>query len=280
MTFTFDELTPRRVRAGSARPTMFDRLPAVYRDPARFRPTRILEPGPGEDLTAMTDDEMLELGAEGAATTAVQQALARARHDPGPADGAFGPRTQDAVRTFQRRRGLLVDGIVGPETLGELTAPLLQRFLDGLQDVFDPLLSTLDNLVAYIDVDTAPEAIVRWLAWMVGAGGSAGGDAARDRELVARALELHRREATRQGVAELVAIHLGIPTGRVRVTDGSSTSWDPDPHATVDVARSVKVTVEIPTEAVPRPLRDGEQLVAVVAATLPAGLTVELVLSG
>jgi len=35
-------------------------------------------------------------------------------------DGIFGPGTQSAVRAFQKRHGLVVDGIVGPKTWAEL----------------------------------------------------------------------------------------------------------------------------------------------------------------
>ena len=38
-------------------------------------------------------------------------------------DGIFGPKTQAAVRQFQRQQGLTVDGIVGPKTQAALTSP-------------------------------------------------------------------------------------------------------------------------------------------------------------
>ena len=37
-----------------------------------------------------------------------------------PVDGLYGPVSRAAVRAFQKRKGLVVDGIVGPQTLGAL----------------------------------------------------------------------------------------------------------------------------------------------------------------
>jgi peptidoglycan hydrolase-like protein with peptidoglycan-binding domain/uncharacterized protein YegP (UPF0339 family) len=46
----------------------------------------------------------------------LQHQLARAGFAPGPVDGRFGPRTERAVRAFQRARHLRVDGIAGALT--------------------------------------------------------------------------------------------------------------------------------------------------------------------
>ena len=51
---------------------------------------------------------------------ALQHRLARAGFIPGPFDGRYGRLTRAAVMRFQAARGLVVDGIAGPITLGVL----------------------------------------------------------------------------------------------------------------------------------------------------------------
>jgi hypothetical protein len=50
----------------------------------------------------------------------VQRALEAAGYAVGQIDGIYGPKTEEAVKAFQRDRGLEDDGIVGPKTCAAL----------------------------------------------------------------------------------------------------------------------------------------------------------------
>lgn len=52
----------------------------------------------------------------GAKVVEIQNALLAAGIDPGPVDGIFGNATATAVAAFQAQAGIVVDGVVGPET--------------------------------------------------------------------------------------------------------------------------------------------------------------------
>lgn len=53
---------------------------------------------------------------EGAGVALLQHYLQRLGHNPGPADGQYGPRTAAAVERFQREQGLAADAKAGPRT--------------------------------------------------------------------------------------------------------------------------------------------------------------------
>ncbi|WP_096436468.1 peptidoglycan-binding protein [Alteribacter populi] len=59
-------------------------------------------------------------GSRGADVRYVQQRLNTLGFNVGTADGIFGPKTEAGVKAFQKARGIGVDGIVGPQTYGEL----------------------------------------------------------------------------------------------------------------------------------------------------------------
>ncbi len=59
-------------------------------------------------------------GSSGSAVTQIQQKLSNWGYYSGSIDGIFGSRTEKAVRDFQQKNGLTVDGIVGDATLKAL----------------------------------------------------------------------------------------------------------------------------------------------------------------
>ena len=71
-----------------------------------------------------TLDRQVDLSADAATTTAenrtIQTKLKRWGYYTGNVDGIYGPLTREAVRYFQRKNGLSVDGIVGPQTAAAL----------------------------------------------------------------------------------------------------------------------------------------------------------------
>jgi immune inhibitor A len=68
------------------------------------------------------DDPVLRKGSKGPAVRRLQQSLINLGFNPGPVDGDFGPKTDQAVRAYQASRGLVADGIVGPLTWAALHA--------------------------------------------------------------------------------------------------------------------------------------------------------------
>lgn len=69
-----------------------------------------------QDAEAVT----YQKGSTGSTVTTIQQKLSRWGYYSGKVDGVYGSKTVEAVKYFQRKNGLAVDGKCGPKTLAAL----------------------------------------------------------------------------------------------------------------------------------------------------------------
>ena len=67
---------------------------------------------------------VLEVGSSGSDVTKVQKKLIQYGYMTGSADGRYGEKTRDAVKWFQKKNGLTVDGRVGADTAAALGVTL------------------------------------------------------------------------------------------------------------------------------------------------------------
>lgn len=75
---------------------------------------------PGIEASGMPTTTLLRRGSRGEEVRMLQEALNALGFNCGAVDGIFGPKTEAAVKAFQRQYGLTVDGIVGPQTWGKI----------------------------------------------------------------------------------------------------------------------------------------------------------------
>lgn len=69
-----------------------------------------------------TDDDALRMGATGTAVKELQTMLKKLGYYNGSIDGTYGSGTYSAVRTFQQKNGLIVDGVAGSATLKKISS--------------------------------------------------------------------------------------------------------------------------------------------------------------
>jgi peptidoglycan hydrolase-like protein with peptidoglycan-binding domain len=105
------------VADGVAGPQTYGALNAVSQAPAAPA-----APAPAAPATGLVSGSpSLKVGSKGSKVSALQSAL----NTLGATllvDGDFGPKTDAAVKAFQRANGLLVDGVVGPVTAGKINS--------------------------------------------------------------------------------------------------------------------------------------------------------------
>jgi phage tail-like protein len=140
-----------------------------------------------------------------------------------------------------------------------------ELFCSALDDVIAPVVSTLDNLPAYLDVGTAPADLLPWLAHWIGMPGDQSVGSRPHRELLQTAARLQGWQGTRRGIELAVAAVLGLRCA-VQDSGGADWSWDADTPMPGQARRSMEVVVFRP----PARAVDERHLEALVTSLKPA----------
>lgn len=138
------------------------------------------------------------------------------------------------------------------------------RFTTGLDAVLSALLSTMDNLPAYLDPALAPEDFLVWLASWVSAELDPAWPLPLRRVVVRRAVASHRWRGTARGLVQRLELALGV---RAEVLDGSGVRWSSTPDAEPPEASPDRVVVRV-WEPV-----DRDRVEALVASVCPVHIT-------
>ena len=141
-----------------------------------------------------------------------------------------------------------VDDLLSPHPLGERMPAVYtdddftQRFTQALDEVLAPVFTVLDCFPAYLDPRLAPPDFVDWLAGWVALDLDESWSGPQRRELVARAVRLHRFRGTRRGLAEHVWLLTG---GRVDIADSGGTSVSQHPQGPMPGSSPAHVLIRI-----------------------------------
>lgn len=166
-----------------------------------------------------------------------------------------------------------ISGLPSPHPLGGTLPGLYaddhftQALCAGLDEVLAPVIGTLDNFPAYLDLATAPDDVVPWLARWVGMSVQAAMPADRQRELLQSAVELQGWLGTPRGVQLSLEALLGVSA---TVEESGGSAWSMDPHAELpgDPVPSVRVRVTVPKGSADAVSRD--RIESLVADVTPA----------
>jgi phage tail-like protein len=106
--------------------------------------------------------------------------------------------------------------------------PFVEGFCSALDEVLAPVLCTLDNLPAYLDVATAPDDLLPWLAAWTGMTLDPGQSRERQRSLLRQAVALQGVQGTPRGIELAVEAVFGL---RSEVQETGAVTWSSDPDA-------------------------------------------------
>ena len=141
----------------------------------------------------------------------------------------------------------------------------VRRFCEALDEVLSPVLCTLDNLPAYLDVATAPDDLLPWLAAWTGMSLDPGQPRERQRALLRQAVSLQGIQGTPRGIELAVEAVFGL---RAEVQETGAVSWSMDTDAPLPGEPDQAFVVRV--HAVAGQAVDRQRLDLVVSAVKPA----------
>lgn len=164
-----------------------------------------------------------------------------------------------------------IPGLASPHPLGPSLPAVYQEdqfaqaLLEGLDEVLAPVISTLDNLDAYLDPRLTPDDFLSWLGNWVGFAIDESWDLERRREGVARAVEMYRLRGTAAGLGQQVEMHTG---GTVEIVENGGSAWSIDAGGELPGSQKAMVVVRVHVDD-PKAV-DPLHIDALVAAAKPA----------
>lgn len=164
-----------------------------------------------------------------------------------------------------------VPGLTSPHPLGDTLPGLYaddafaQALCAGLDEVLAPVVSTMDNLPAYLDLGTAPDDLLPWLSRWVGMSMQAPLPVDKQRELLRSAVAMQGWQGTTRGLHLVLESLFGA---YAVVTESGASTWSTDPDAALPGDSTPSVSVRVRPRA--GQTLDVDQVEAVVAAVIPA----------
>ncbi|HEX4701470.1 MAG TPA: phage tail protein [Pseudonocardiaceae bacterium] len=117
-----------------------------------------------------------------------------------------------------------------------------QRFTAGLDTVLAAILSTLDNMPAYLDSRLTPADFLTWLGSWVAVELDPDWPVELRRQVVRHAIDLHRWTGTARGLVERLWLCLGV---HASVADGTGAIWSSSPDTALPGEPESEVVVRV-----------------------------------
>jgi phage tail-like protein len=142
----------------------------------------------------------------------------------------------------------LVRGLPTPHPLAPYLPALFQEdsfaraLTGGLDEVLSPLLSSLDNLGAYLDPDVAPDDFLAWMGGWVAIELDDNWPEERRRALVRRAVAIYRIRGTADGLRAHIELVTG---GRAEIVETGGVAWSRESGADLPGQPEPRMTIRV-----------------------------------